>query len=207
MPQETGTDCSLPQVQAPVFDEEAALDEEGEVAFANLDLAVRELIDIDPFKLAGGAAQCVLEGGRRRALPLREFRVAAIRPVEAGGPSLFTGAPAFRQTAARAHALQEGQMAFFDNSRAPYADFSPPYTESTKKVPGRPFQGMPQCGSLAGAYSPTVKLHPWTSSAERPVARTTTSAGIPACSRLRAMSRLCSRAPSSLPSSLPKSRA
>ena len=104
-------------------------------------------------KLAGGAAQCVLEGGRRRALPLRNFRVATIRPVEAGGPSLFTGAPAFSQTAARAHALQGLQMAFFDNLRAPYADFSHPCTILGKKVPWRPFQGMPRCGSLAGIHS------------------------------------------------------
>ena len=82
-------------------------------------------------------------------------------------------------------------MAFFDNSRAQYADFSPPCTVPAKIVPGRPFQGMPRCGSLAGAYSSTVKLHPWTSSVERPVARTTTSAGIPAFSRLRAMIKLC----------------
>ena len=44
-------------------------------------------------------------------------------------------------------------MALFYILRAPYADFSPPCTVIAKKVPWRPFQGIPRCGSLAGIHS------------------------------------------------------
>ena len=78
--------------------------------------------------------------------PLRELRVVAIRPVGAGGPSLFTEVYAFRQTAARAPALERATEHFFAEFGARMAEIRGAYTATLvvahrKGFPVRQFGG------------------------------------------------------------------
>ena len=96
--------------------------------------------------LSHGAARSPLLGLPWHITPLREFRVAAIRPVRGGGPSLVTKVRAFRQIAARAPALERASGHFFAESGARRAQIRGPYTETPavahrKGLPVRQFGG------------------------------------------------------------------
>ena len=64
-------------------------------------------------------------------------RTARIRPGGTGEkvPSPFSGAPAFRQIAAQAYALQGLLMAFFGHSHVPWADIRGPSTATIHVAP------------------------------------------------------------------------